>query len=642
MAASTIYDIRLRYMLEDRASKGLNTMDKRLRSTGKSAGMLSGGLGRLAAMGVATFGIRAAADALIGFNRRMEDARTNIAGLIMSTTGTDWSTSIGAASSMMGELQGRAAKSTATTMEMVKFMNEVTQPLLGAGLAAKDLAKFTADTVIAAKAFGDEGIAAMDIQQALNQGVQIRDRFARKLLVTVGKTREEFNKMSKGERLDVLKSAVGSKAIQKLGEEQASTLSGVWSTFTDNLQRGIGTAGEGLFGSVKEQLTEMNTWLQNNQDRVKDIGRTVGQYLVSGFKTIKSVISFFVDHADTLVMVAKAWAGLKVGGMLGGALGGAMGQGGGMLQRLGGGLLAKGFDKSGIAVATFGGKLLNMGMGVAKFLGPLGLAAGALKGIYDWWNKEDPSKKKKRLEVQEATSQIVAIKKEITPLLQERLRVRGAGALSPFESSRSKAGVDMPSKGMHDEGFFSAFESFTGGEISTSLVHLDKFKGLGKSTAALDLQMIKNAEAIKAQELKLGSANVAMAEWALAQGLFTDDLRSINQTKLHQLGEQLGYGSKATKDLYAAMGILGDQMKAGGYGWVQDLLNPQRVDDALANVKEVPLTDEGKTGKVNVTIQRIEVKSDDPDRFVFQMQSAVSKLASNPSQGRLAQRMGGR
>jgi len=640
VAASTIYDIRLRYMLEDKASKGLNTMDRRLQKTAKSTGLLRSGLGKIAALGAGAFGVRAAGKALIGYNKQMEDARTNIAGLVMSVTGADWGTAIGASSNMMGQLQDRAAKSTATTMEMVGFMNETVGPLMAAGLHAKDLAEFTADSVIAAKAFGDEGIAAMDIQQALNQGVQIRDRFSRKLLRTVKMTREEFNKLGKAERLDVLKSAVSHKSIKELGEQQSKTFSGVWSTFQDNMQRSMGQAGEGLFAAVKGQLMEWNNWLKNNQARVKDIGATVGKHLVTGFKVIKSVISFFVDHADTLILVAKAWAGFKMGKMMGGMLGGGGMAGGGMLQRLGGGLLSKGFNQTGLKVASFGATMTTIGGVVARFAGPVGMAGMALKGIYDWWKKEDPSKKKKRLEMKEAAKGMLAAQKQINPLMEKQLRTRGASGVSPFESGSNKFLGDDDIVGGN---FMKQYQAFSGKEISTSAFHKQQFPGKGedwKWSKKLQLEMKVGAQKLRELEQNLGPAQKSLAEFAMANGLFTDDMKGIDMKgKLFEMRASMDFNKDST-NLREAMRILDYQMRSGAVN-IDSLLAPDKVPDALAAVPEVEVDTSTKPPKVNVTIQRIEVKSDDPDRFVFNMQSAVSKLAKNPSQSGLAQRIAG-
>jgi hypothetical protein len=179
VAVSTIYDVRLRFLLEDRATRGIAGLGSAAERASRSTGLLSKSVGRLAALGAGFFGLRAAKDALVDFNSQMEQAKLRTAGLLQLNLEGDFSAHLQTANTLVAELQQRAKASTATTAELVDFMSEVVQPVTAAGLATKDLAEFSAQAVVAAKAFGDEQIAAADIQQALNKGVEIRDRFTR-------------------------------------------------------------------------------------------------------------------------------------------------------------------------------------------------------------------------------------------------------------------------------------------------------------------------------------------------------------------------------------------------------------------------------------------------------------------------------
>lgn len=627
MGASTVYSIRLEYLLDDKTSGGTQRMNKRLARTGRSADGLSRSLRRVAAIGFGYVSVRAAAGAFIGYNKQVEDAKTNIGGLIMATTGADWTRSIGAASHMMGELRERSAKSTATTMEMVKFMNEVTQPLLGAGLAAKDLAGFTADAVIAAKAFGDEGIAAMDIQQALNQGVQLRDRFSRKLLTTLKLTRKEFNDMGKGDKLKMLQKAVGSKAIKQLGEQQAATFSGVFSTFQDKMQRALGAAGQGLFKEVRGSLMEWSKWLSENEGKVKSIGQTVGEHLVEGFKTIKSVISFFVDHSSTLLMVAKAWAGLKIGGMLGGMAGGAAG-GGGFLQRMGGAALAKGFDSTGLKLASMGARIATVGGALSGLLGPIGLFAGAMVGIYGWWKNRDPEKKTKREEALKAADGLSTALPKIRSMMSHRLNTLGTAGMANDGELFGDNGKGIMRSITKDKRW--------GGNARNRL-GADNVKGASNITPAMKLQLDRNLDQLKEMEKSTMTSTKAIAEFAFENSMFKGDLKNIRMDKLQHMRDSLDMGEKEYVKFSNALHFLSEELNSGRLDLTK-LLSKEK--DEGPQLPQVQLTD-SKTPDVKVTIQRIEVKSDDPDRWVQEAVSAFSSAKRNPSGSKLARRIGG-
>jgi hypothetical protein len=254
MANSTVYDIRLRYMLEDKATKGLNSMDRQLRKTAKSTGFLAKGFGRMAAAAGAAFGVRAAAKSLIGFNAEMEQSKIQIQGML--TLGGKMGTAMAntKATALFKDLQMHAKASVGTTKDMVDMAAMITRPVMAAGLGMKDLGNFTAQAVVASKAFGIQSdMAARDIESAMMGQLRSVDRFSRNLLEPLGFVGEEgrkvFNELGASARAAKLKEALASPAIAEMAKQQANSFDGVLSTFQDGLQMALGAVGKPLWAN---------------------------------------------------------------------------------------------------------------------------------------------------------------------------------------------------------------------------------------------------------------------------------------------------------------------------------------------------------------------------------------------------------
>ena len=313
MAISTVYDVRLRYMLQDKASKGVKNLTQELSKGSKASGGFGKSLRRVALIAGGVFGFRKAKEALIGYNEFMEQARLRTAGLIAITKDTNLADQLGSANDIMKELQDRAKVSTATTKEFVSFMSDIVQPVSQAGLATKDIAKFTAQAVIAAKAFGDEQIAAFDIQQALGKGVTIRDRFAIKLLGLQKETaREAFNELTSAERLLKIQQALGAPQIQQLAQAQAKSFAGVFSTLKDNIQIVLGDVGLPLFQALTKEVQRMVDFFGNNEEKVKAVAKSIGEGIVTAFKFAKQLFIGMVQLArDMASIIGPVLGGIK-------------------------------------------------------------------------------------------------------------------------------------------------------------------------------------------------------------------------------------------------------------------------------------------------------------------------------------------
>jgi hypothetical protein len=338
---STVYDVRVRYTMDDRAGKATSKMVGQTKALGAEVEKTRKGYLGLGAAVVSAFGARMAGKALIGFNSTVEDTKNQIAGMLALTKKTDLSAELGNADRLFGNLQKRANTLPGTTMEYARMAGMLTQPIIDAGLGMKDLEDLTINSVVGAKALGVEWqAAARDVDQALRGQYHSVDVFTGKLLGSIGYKGEEgrakFNAMGADKRAAELKRALTQKQLTQLAAAQGQTFSGALSTLQDSLEQFVGKIGVPLFKAITAELKNWNQWIDQNTDKVDAIAKSIGQGLVDGFTFVKDTLSFLVSHADLFITIGKVWAGVKLGGMLGSGIasigGGAAGRAGGFLD----------------------------------------------------------------------------------------------------------------------------------------------------------------------------------------------------------------------------------------------------------------------------------------------------------------------
>lgn len=372
----TIYRIINQYEVQDRTTKKVRSMERSMTKASASGLGLKRILLGLGGMFAARAAFGLGKRALIDYNSQLEQAKIQTATILRVGFGGSMQKNLGRANDLVGELQKRAAKSTATTEEMVFFMSNIAGPVTKAGLAMKDLGRFTASAVVAAKVFGEERTAGFDVKQALTAGVTIKDRFANQLLQIEGIERTAFNKLKVNARLRVLQRALDSKAIQGAAEAQAGSFAGVTSTLKDNMQIALGKIGIPLMKRLTAEAKKAVKWISSAEGmmKIKDLSDKIGKSLVTGFGAMKSTLTFFVDHHSKLMTLAKIALLLKAGSMIGGLGGRAT-------------AFLDNAKSASMAMAVFAGAVEAGAPAIGKFVGALGLIYGAAKGAAWLLNK---------------------------------------------------------------------------------------------------------------------------------------------------------------------------------------------------------------------------------------------------------------
>lgn len=293
--------------MQEKAAAGLGGA---LGNTGKKAKEAELNISKLAAVASAVFFAPRLYDGLIGFNSRMEDAHTTIAGLFAMVKKTDLAEQLKPADDMLAHLQERAKTLPGTTADYVKTLSLITQPLLAAGASMQELEDITVNTVVASKALRiDTEVGARDVSQAARGQYHSVDQLTGAVLGVDGFDGEEgrsrFNAMDKHARVKQLSKSFNTPQLAQMGEAQGKTFSGTLSTLTDNISILAGKIGLPVFQHLTAMFKEWNAWLDANKDRVKEFASAVGEKLVTALEALVvvggiviDVLKFFAEHSE--------------------------------------------------------------------------------------------------------------------------------------------------------------------------------------------------------------------------------------------------------------------------------------------------------------------------------------------------------
>lgn len=616
--ATTVYEIHTRYVLQDQASKGVENIAQSAERASRSTSSLGSQIRGLAQMAAGGFFAAKAKDYLVGFNDEIEQARITMAGMMQLNVGGAFAENMGKANSLVAEFQEIAKASVGTTKDFVMMASDLTRPVLAATGSMTALRDMTKGAVIAAKAFGvNAEVAAFDIEQALSGTMTSRDRLSRALLAPLGYDAADFNKLSAQMRADILQKALTGPAIADMAKAQEASFSGVMSTFEDNLQITLGKVGLPLFKALTSEVQKWNTWIDDNQEKIQQFGKSFGSQIVAGFNAIKEIGEFLVDNKDTLMLLAQAFVAYKGATLAGGLVGGISST---LTKTL------ESYKKHSTALtgaSSAATQLADATSPAIKALGEFGPAVFAASYALGTWLDEK-----------------LGISTWIADKLGPDLDRIAAAPQRLIEQGAEFAGMSM------------------GEDISQKW--LRKFTGGAAPLAAPNVAGMPEAAAASVQErfARQAAENVATmydAERDARVAAADQFLREASQEGI-RVAESFSSLASAAEAVRAA-GI-----EEGVSSLARGLMNAQMLvaqdPEALARVQARMLAqrqepragaaeeDEkrkkeaealrGARGKVDVTIQRIEVRTADPNRFVHDMNRVFEQFNRAPTRARAA------
>lgn len=272
---------------------------------------------RRLALGVsAYFGGKWLGGALLGFNREVEDAKNQIAGMMAFAKKTLVTDELQNANTLYDKLREKAASLPGETADYVKMLGMLTQPLAETTNDLDKMANFTAQAFVLSKGLGENWAkSSRDIREFINFGrINAVDTFLRTAMTGTGidatdSGRAKAKAMSKTQRMELLYQQLNSPTVKSIGDQYAKSMSGRMERVRDTIKQTMGKAGEALFGSVKDSLDRLATWLQANQGKVTAWAKTAGEYINTAFLGLRDGLMWLLDHKDIVISALVALGG---------------------------------------------------------------------------------------------------------------------------------------------------------------------------------------------------------------------------------------------------------------------------------------------------------------------------------------------
>jgi len=617
MAQGQEYKVKLVYAVEDKAGKALGEIDKAARKAAESTTTLKQMFMGLGATHLAESGFKTIKSLVLDYNSSLEDSKTVISGMLSLFTGASIDKTWDRAAISVERFQQMAAKSSLTTKELVETAQGLTRPLIQVGVKMTDIENITFGVANAAKAFGMSGaVVSMDIEQALRGGVGERDRFIKSMLAQKGieLSGDQFNAKNQAERIAILKKALTSPAITAMAEKQAGTFSGVLSTLEDNLQIALGKVGMPLFKAITEEVKSWNGWMDKNGRKMEEWGKIVGQYLVDGFKTAKSAVSWIIDHADTLITIGKIWAGIKIAGAVGGGLGGSIsGMIGGLggLGKLGENVTGKGFLGNLGAISSVGTASYMLTTEFMKL-------TGASKALHEFVVG------KAIVADERLTEQVKALDNAMANAHDKYKDAEGARGTAAF--SNLVGATDMKKQQLNMFQDLLRYGARYNAEMQTNSVSSATAQGLKHARDALegmgfDPEMGMTAIADKIGKLTVETKTLEyrkqLAQYATDQGL-NEVLKGVTKEQLSVQQRQLITQQIMAENIAAIANGRGPLTQEGIKEVIQDMATFGMLGD-------VDALGQAKPPQQNITINIQQMSAKDPNRWLADMDDMVAR-----------------
>lgn len=665
-AGTTTYAVDIVYDLKGGAQQGLRNIGN---EAAKSTSLVGGLKGALAAVGAGTL-FHLGKKYLVDFNSEVQRLKIGLGTVIAMNLHVPFARASVEAGKMFNVFQKMAMTSPNTTKEFVEMANMISSSVLSAGLGIKGLENMTAGAMVASNALGgDPSEMATGIQHALFGAINIRDKYIRQVLAGVGETDyKKFNKYSQAKRAGLVSKGFDQKALKDAGLAMGESFQGVTSTFKDNLEIALGQTGLPLMKALTQEIKSWTQYMLDNPAKIKHMVETLGNGIESAFETVRSVFSFIVSHADMMMELGKVWGAAKlaggVSGMLGGMGGGALGSVG---SAIGGAFMSvaqpmgASIGKSvraglvSLAMAS-GGNSVGMANGLGSLLGGIGsigsgigsafasvgsgIGAGGLVGIGMATHELG-----EYLEVHKAITSVIDPMRVKYEQLTMQLGLfddaidAAAEKLGGKGFRASQAGtLDIKRQQAQVAGDFAAGR-INASELADSKLfdsdELNKLRGpdtimngpLGRVFGGI------YADSPMAEQQRRIAGPQAAKYQKQYQSLATES-STVNTNagvSFAQMMAQLGKDQMAAIDNTKALNDLSmiytDRYSKG----ITGLLDPKALAEIWMHSKD-DLPGGPKPSQTNVTINKIEVYSDDPDRFVAQSVMAFDEITKNPTQ----------
>jgi hypothetical protein len=558
-------------MLQDNVSGGAQRMTTQLNSTARAAGGLHSALssfrGIAGALGIG-FGAYEAKKSLIDYNSTMEQSRIQMAGLMAQAGSGDFVGNLDKASLLMRQMKDDAAKTVGTTQDYVAMASQLIQPLTMAGAKLEDIREMTRLSVVGTKAMGiDAIVGARDVDQAIRGMYRSVDQFTGKLLTPMGYGGEEGRQKFNAMTMQERFAAVKASLKSKAIEDMARAQETTFEGVASTFESIVKqTLGAAGMPVFKAITKELLQWNDWLQKNESQIEAMAASAGGGLLSALESAKDITIFLHDHWKSIALLYLGLKAPGMIGGFAGG----------------LADGIGGAAGGAVGRSGSILSM-LFSSMFGRPTTIMRDSL-----------------------GTPLNTATKAAVMPFAAKLIvATSGLTAFAAGLQFLGEVGVeDWVNRKTAAVNAGSLWGSF---EHTTSVTGMQRFQ---KDLAAKG--MISEGGLNRAAFVEmLNDSNLAMSEkWA----------QSLNMKAANPYKDQVwDTNSERIADRLAAF-------VASITPTFNMMANAKKAWRMPGGV-DVP-EGTGKRGDVKLTIQRMEVISDDPDRFAFGLDELVQTAAS--------------
>jgi hypothetical protein len=316
-------------------------------------GALSGLMGPLAGL-ASVGGLTMAVRGMIQMQSSAEGTRQAIAGALNAFgAATSFDDAMQQGADVMQIINREAAALPGSAEDYVQVFRTALPGAMSAGFQSLSaVAHFTDQmTAIASANQEDAQQAGMDMSRMFQGRAGMEVRLWTTLQPLIGKTAEEFNRMSAPQRAQAMQHAIDRYrgTLQHMGDTW-DAIYGTTSQYATQITRG---ATAPIFESMKGALSHLNEWIGRNQDRLTDLGASISRNLVDVFDPIDGRLAGIAHRLDIMGRLSRA--------------AGFIGSHGGMFARLAGGA----------ALGPLGGILAGGAMGLVRNHGDVLQNAGS-------------------------------------------------------------------------------------------------------------------------------------------------------------------------------------------------------------------------------------------------------------------------
>jgi hypothetical protein len=574
VAATTVYDLKVRVTLSDQASKGVAAVGRSASRSAVGIASLTKSVLRLRNILAGGLAVKVFKDNIIDAAAGVEQTQTALAGILRLQFGESLGNSVKKAGEFVRQLSQDAEKSTEPIAEYVHLGKTLLPTLARQKVGLSDIREIVSGTATAAKALGLETEeAGAQLNRAFSGKAGRGDQLTQQLLASVGVSQKQFNKLmqvNSKRGIEILRRGLLHPAFAEVAALQDQTFNGVVSNIKAVFQNFFVKVGGPFIKVFAVELQKVVTYFEQNQTKITQFAHDFTSTLIRGLDVAAKVFSFIAEHKDLLMALAKAALITKVAGGLANTVGGFAGTS----------------DKGLLGAVNGITKQLARGIII---LGFVDAAANAVADIV-----------------------LAGRDKELAA------KSRGAGLASQFGDFRRR-GVAATADEMRSA---KALGVTTEALRAKNLLKTARSEGVVGGALGTDFKAAAAVQMFGVQEIDSRAAAV------LASAKSVEDFGLLVRQQWENLG---GTGDKLLQFSEGLSKAIALQNEFG--------LNLNYVP-TMPGTKQGERKDSGGPPRISVNINRVEVTSDDPDRFAFNMVNAFQAYTKSPGQASNATRPG--